>query len=189
MTIDTSSNPSPSVVEETTFCYRHPSIETALRCNNCGRFICAKCANRTPVGYRCPECIRARQDVYYTAGSAQYLLAFVVAAAVAVPMIFVLSKILFLAIILGLPGGGLLSEAVYRAMKRKRGRYTWAFVAAGVVVGGLLATVGTWSPLLGYALSGESRALGFLGQAMLYPAIATALVAVTAAARFRYGRG
>lgn len=47
-------------------CYRHPEIETGLRCNRCEKPICAKCAKRTPVGFRCPDCIFEVHDRYYS---------------------------------------------------------------------------------------------------------------------------
>ena len=37
-------------------CYRHPKVETSLRCSRCEQPICANCAVLTPVGYRCREC-------------------------------------------------------------------------------------------------------------------------------------
>jgi len=40
---------------ETRYCYRHPDRETGLSCSDCGRPICADCANFGPVGIRCPE--------------------------------------------------------------------------------------------------------------------------------------
>jgi membrane associated rhomboid family serine protease len=40
---------------ETRYCYRHPDRETGLSCSECGRPICADCANFGPVGIRCPE--------------------------------------------------------------------------------------------------------------------------------------
>jgi len=36
-------------------CYRHPDRETGLSCSDCGRPICADCANFGPVGIRCPD--------------------------------------------------------------------------------------------------------------------------------------
>ena len=59
--------------QETPVCYRHPKIETNLRCNRCGRPICPKCAVRTPVGFRCPECVREQQNKYYTGGTMDYV--------------------------------------------------------------------------------------------------------------------
>jgi membrane associated rhomboid family serine protease len=41
--------------EETRYCYRHPDRETGLSCSECGRPICADCANFGPVGIRCPD--------------------------------------------------------------------------------------------------------------------------------------
>jgi membrane associated rhomboid family serine protease len=40
---------------ETRYCYRHPDRETGLSCSECGRPICADCANFGPVGIRCPD--------------------------------------------------------------------------------------------------------------------------------------
>ncbi len=40
---------------ETRYCYRHPDRETGLSCSDCGRPICADCANFGPVGIRCPD--------------------------------------------------------------------------------------------------------------------------------------
>ena len=40
-------------------CYRHPDRETGVSCSSCGRPICPDCMTPTPVGMRCPECMRA----------------------------------------------------------------------------------------------------------------------------------
>ena len=40
---------------ETKYCYRHPDRETGLACSECGRPVCADCANFGPVGIRCPD--------------------------------------------------------------------------------------------------------------------------------------
>jgi membrane associated rhomboid family serine protease len=44
-------------------CYRHPDRETAVSCSSCGRPICPDCMTPTPVGMRCPECMRQRTRV------------------------------------------------------------------------------------------------------------------------------
>jgi len=41
---------------EHTVCYRHPRVETAVSCSDCGRFICPDCMVFGPVGIRCPDC-------------------------------------------------------------------------------------------------------------------------------------
>jgi membrane associated rhomboid family serine protease len=45
------------------FCYRHPDRETGVSCSSCGRPICPDCMTPTPVGMRCPECMRQRTKV------------------------------------------------------------------------------------------------------------------------------
>lgn len=176
-----------------TFCYRHPTVETGLRCNNCGKYICSKCAMRTPVGYRCPDCLRTQQNVFFNMNEASYAIAGVVAFVLAIPAVFVLSKLgLFIVIILGIPAGGFISEAVHRAIKRQRGRYTWLVVAIAVILGGLAVTlfeVKDFLPLLTSAQVGEdSFTMSSLLTLMAPGLIMTGLTAITAAARFRYGK-
>ena len=65
---------------ETLYCYVHPTRETALRCNNCNRPICAACAVRTPIGYRCRECVKGQQKAFDTSEWYDYLTGFIVAA-------------------------------------------------------------------------------------------------------------
>ncbi len=50
-------------------CYRHPNRETAVSCSSCGRPICPDCMTPTPVGMRCPECMRQRTRVVSGAGA------------------------------------------------------------------------------------------------------------------------
>jgi membrane associated rhomboid family serine protease len=51
-------------------CYRHPDRETAVSCSACGRPICPDCMTPTPVGMRCPECMRQRTKVTRGVGEA-----------------------------------------------------------------------------------------------------------------------
>lgn len=55
------------------FCYRHPQVETGLHCNRCNKAICAKCAQRTPVGFRCPDCMLEIEERYYSKAENNYL--------------------------------------------------------------------------------------------------------------------
>src|SRR3954469_16162273 len=97
----------PVVSDGRTFCAVHTTVETSLRCNKCGRYMCVRCAVRTPVGYRCKQCVHQQQDVYFTANSRDYVIAAVVSAVLSVPISFILMQLgLFLIIILGLPAGG-----------------------------------------------------------------------------------
>jgi membrane associated rhomboid family serine protease len=51
-------------------CYRHPDRETGVSCSSCGRPICPDCMTPTPVGMRCPECMRQRTKVVRGTGGA-----------------------------------------------------------------------------------------------------------------------
>jgi hypothetical protein len=129
--------------QEILVCYRHPKIETNLRCNRCGRPICPKCAVRTPVGFRCPECVREQQNKYYTGGALDY----VIAAVVALPLsliagaifTFLISRIGFFSWIISFfaapAAGGIIAEAVWRAVGRRRSRYLNTLAAGCFVLG------------------------------------------------------
>lgn len=43
-------------------CYRHPDVEMAVRCNRCGKPICADCAISASVGFQCIDCVRQAQS-------------------------------------------------------------------------------------------------------------------------------
>ena len=129
--------------DQNTYCEVHPDRETSLRCNKCGRLMCVQCAVRTPVGYRCRECVRGQEDKFFNANSADQVIVFVtsaVLAGVATAIMGAISFILF-ALILGLPAGGFIAEMALRATKRRRGRYSAYIAAGGAAVGGLLALI------------------------------------------------
>lgn len=129
-------------VEEALFCYRHPNAETSLRCNRCGQPICAKCAVRTPVGFRCPDCVRQQQSKFYTGGSLDYVIAVVVALPLslvaAAIFTFIIARIGFFSWIISFIAapatGGVIAEAVWRAVGRRRSRYLSTIVAACLVL-------------------------------------------------------
>lgn len=138
----------PEVVDNTThtdddhevmFCAVHPHVETSLRCNRCGRPMCTRCAVKTPVGYRCKECVREQQDKFFTAQVVDYL----VAAAISLVISFVAAAILarigffILAFFISPAVGGVIGRAVMSATKKRRGRYTTAVVGTCVVLGAL----------------------------------------------------
>src|SRR5438045_4159536 len=121
-----------------TVCAVHPTVETTLRCNKCGRYMCARCSVLTPVGYRCKQCVHQQQDVYFTATQVDYIVAAAVSFVLSLPISYIVPKLfLFGVIILSLPAGGLIAEAVHRATGKRRGRYTWMIVAAGIVAGAI----------------------------------------------------
>jgi hypothetical protein len=133
------------MTESTTlYCYVHPDRETSLRCNNCNRPICAACAVRTPIGYRCRECVKGQQKVFNTSEWYDYVLGFIVAALLSAVTAFLVTLIggigffgWFL-IAAGAPTAGVvIAEGVRMVTRRRRSRPLFLTVAAGVVLGAL----------------------------------------------------
>jgi hypothetical protein len=133
----------PSANTERLFCTVHPTVETTLRCNKCGRPMCVKCARRTPVGYRCRECVRGQQQVFYTAHSLDLVLQGIVSlilgsiGAVLVGLIGGSLGIIgwLIAFGGGSAAGALIADVAHRVAGRRRGRYSWLVVAGGIVIG------------------------------------------------------
>ncbi len=122
------------------FCANHPQTPTALRCNRCGKPICTKCAMRTPVGYRCKECVSAQQQIFETAEAQDYVLAAVVAAPLAAIAGFLVVQLVWFTIFLAPVAGGIIAELVRAAVRRRRGKYlTW--VAASAFAAGCLPLI------------------------------------------------
>jgi hypothetical protein len=159
-------------VDEVTYCAVHPDRETALRCNRCDRLMCTECAVRTPVGYRCKQCVRQHDDKFFNASTVDYGITFVVAAIIAALGFVGVSMIggfLLFVFIVAAAIGGAIGEAVLRLTGKRRGRYSGYIAGAGAVVGALLP------------------GLIMFGQLVLGPSVLiyAGLVAVTAYGRFR----
>jgi hypothetical protein len=183
-------------MSEALHCVNHPDVETYLRCNKCGQPICPKCAVRTPVGYRCKNCISAQQQVFYADFRPIH---YVIAAVVALPLSFVVGVILpllgWFVMILGPLAGVAIAEIVRWAIQRRRGRYTWVVVCGCIILGGLPMLL---LPLLGMAgaalLGGLGRDIGNVANyaiggifGMLWPG--AYLVTATGAAYWRLRPG
>lgn len=135
------------MTEQTTgtlYCYVHPDRETALRCNNCERPICASCAVRTPTGYRCKECVRERQKSFDTSEWYDFVFGFLVAAilsGVASFLVTLIGGIGFFGwflIAAGSPTAAMIiAEGVRLVTKRRRSRPLFVTVAVAVVLGAL----------------------------------------------------
>lgn len=127
-----------------TFCANHPGLETSLRCNKCGKPICAKCAVRTPTGYRCKECVRGQLKVFDTAQWYDYLLGFITAgvlgflASLLAHFVSGLSFIGWILIIIGAPTAGMvIAEGVRLVIKKRRSRALFITIAVAMVLGAL----------------------------------------------------
>ena len=130
----------------TLYCYVHPDRETALRCNNCERPICAQCAVRTPTGYRCKECVRGQQKVFNTSEWYDYILGFVIAAVLSGVAAFLVTLVGGIGIFgwfliaAGAPTAAVvIAEGVRLATRRRRSRTLFITVAVGVVLGAVPA--------------------------------------------------
>jgi hypothetical protein len=157
----------------TTYCFYHPNIPTSLRCNRCGKPICAKDAVRTPVGYRCKDCVRQQQDIFFNAMPIDYAIAALVSLPVGYLAQRFVPQIGFFVILIGPVIGGLVGEVIWRASRKRRGRYTWIAALAGVSLGALVAL---W-PVLSRALAGGGFSLGLLWEAVFFAFMAGSVVA------------
>jgi hypothetical protein len=127
-----------------TCCANHPGVETSLRCNKCGKPICARCAVRTPTGYRCRECVRGQQKVFVTAEWVDYLLGFGTAfilgflASLLASLVSRLGFIGWILIFLGAPTAGMvIAEGVRLVTRKHRSPPLFITIAAAVVLSAL----------------------------------------------------
>jgi hypothetical protein len=134
------------MIEPTTpmYCANHPTVETSLRCNKCGKPICAKCAIRMPTGYRCKECVRGQLRIFDTAVWYDYLLGFLIASILgflASLLASLVSRVGFIGwflIIIGAPTAGIIiAEGVRLVIRKHRSRALFITIASAVIVGAL----------------------------------------------------
>jgi len=135
--------------QDVLYCANHPGRETLLRCNRCNKPICLDCAVLTDVGYRCKECVRQQQSVFYDIQAVDYLVAALVSPVLGFLGALITGTIGWFTIFLAPMAGGLIAEAVRWAARRRRGRYLWLVCSVGVVVGTVVALLlfgrGLWS--------------------------------------------
>jgi hypothetical protein len=163
------------------FCANHPSRPTTLRCNRCGKPICARCAMHTPVGYRCRECVRGQQAAFETAKGRDLIMAVVIAGVAVGLSIGILRFIGLWGFLLAPFAGGGSAEVVRWAVGRRRSRTLLRLAVAGGVLGVLPYL---WLPgmLLAAALasgSGDISLLGGSAMGALFP-IGFGLLIITA---------
>lgn len=127
------------------YCANHPDVETTLRCNKCGKPICARCAVRTPTGYRCKECVRGQQKIFDTAQWLDYVLGFAAAAVLsflASLLMGVISGIAgifgWIIVIIASPTAGvIIAEGARYATRKHRSRPLYITIMAAVILGAL----------------------------------------------------
>lgn len=155
-----------------TYCANHPDKETRLRCNRCDKPICAKCAVRTPTGYRCRDCVNQLRKKFDTAKPLDYIVAFFVAAVMSFIGSLGISVIGFFILFLSPAIGILIARVVQQAVGKRRSRALFITAAAGVVLGGLITSAPV---LLLFSLSPDPMAL----YSLVWPGIYVLLAAGT----------
>jgi len=128
----------------TLYCYNHPSVETTLRCSRCEKPICPKCAIKSPVGYRCPDCVKSQQKIFETAESIDYVLGFVVAGVLSLIGSFLISLVgmigffgFLIAAAAAPVAGVIIAEAVRYVIRRHRSPMLFKVILAGIILGAL----------------------------------------------------
>jgi hypothetical protein len=123
-----------------------------------------KCVQRTPVGYRCNECLGVQRAGYYTATTLDYIIAGTVAFFLGGVAGFAMSLIggglgfftLIIAIFVGPIAGGIIAEAIRRLISKRRGRYLALVACVTAAIGALLVLIG---PALPFVLAGRPEIL------------------------------
>lgn len=121
----------------TLYCANHPDIETTLRCNRCEKPICAKCAVRTPTGYRCKDCVRTQQKSFETAAWYDYLLASGIGLILSYVGSRLVSYVGFFTIFVAPIAGVIIAEAIRLVIRRRRSKRLFQVSALSVAVGSL----------------------------------------------------
>jgi hypothetical protein len=177
------------VSETTLTCANHPKRETHLRCNRCGKPICAQCAIQTPVGYRCRDCVRGQQKIFETARQTDIAIAGLVAALGVGISVALLSYVGFWGIIVAPVIGGGIGELVRRAIRRRRSmRILWAAAAGGAIGGAvylLVMLLSRYGWLLGSGAGMSAMFIGRIALDLLWPAVDTVLMATSIYYRLR----
>ena len=153
-------------------CYRHPQTETLLRCSRCDNPICIKCAQRTSVGHRCPDCLKTQRQRAYNMEPGDLLRAGAVSFGLSLVLWPLCSLLLgflnffwllpFVAAFLagGAAGGGL-AQLIRQVVQKRRGPHLKWVTLAGILAGGLMGVT------LGLLLGAPNLALVSLRIPML----------------------
>ncbi len=178
------------MTEAELYCANHPTTATQLRCNRCGKPICSKCAVRTPVGYRCRECVREQQQVFETASTIDYVIAFVVSGVAAFLAVALLGLLIvaipfggFLGLFVAPAVGGGVAEIVRRSMRGHRGRHLPTAAAGGAILGVLPSILGGLIAFVGGLHT--PQAFGWAALALLWPCVYAFLIVSTLYWRLR----
>jgi hypothetical protein len=155
------------VSEQILTCINHPDRETTLRCNRCGQPICTSCAIQTPVGYRCPACVRGQQQVFETAVGLDYGIAAVLGLVGVGIATYLLGFLDFWGFFLAPVMAAGLAEVIRTAVRRRRSRNLPLIAAIGGALGVLVYMGITFGPLLAALLAQGNQDLVWAGRNLL----------------------
>ena len=123
-----------------TQCARHPTVETALRCQSCETPICPRCLIQSPVGAKCPACARVMKSPIYTVNSLVFIRALVAAVVGGVVMGLAWGLVLlpftvgFFSIFIGAGLGYVFTRLLEFASGRKRGPVMVGLAMLGIAI-------------------------------------------------------
>lgn len=120
-----------------TYCHNHPTVETALRCNKCGEYICPKCAVHTPTGYSCRSCIQSQQKVFDNSNPLDAVFAVAVAGALSFIGSLLVGIAGYFTLFLAPLAGIVIGEAVRLVTKKRRSKKVFRMVLIATIVGAL----------------------------------------------------
>lgn len=120
----------------TTYCANHPDVETGLRCNRCNKYICARCAVRTPTGYRCRECIREQKKVFDTAKPQDFIVGSLVGGVLAYLASLVANMVFgFFVLLIAPVAGMLIANIVLKVIGGRRSNALFITITTAVALG------------------------------------------------------
>jgi hypothetical protein len=169
-------------------CYRHPKEETLLCCSKCERPICPRCTNLGPVGARCPDCATLRSTPLFQVSADRMVLGalagFAASFLVGCVLVFLFGLGFFL-LWGGVIGGGLVGEAVLRALGRKRGMKVEVLTGISTALG-LAASFTGWYLLMFRSPETDTVTLLAFLQGNPFYLIAAIATLFTAVSRVRF---
>jgi hypothetical protein len=134
----------------------------------------------TEVGYRCKECIREQQNVFYNAVTGDNAKAFAVAAGITLiawPIAVILFRLVgsifwliswIIAALVGSGAGASLAQIIRKSVGKRRGRYIRHFTLGGIIVGLLASMLLTTMFLGGPVVTLPALLFGVLAIASAY---------------------
>ena len=119
------------------YCKWHPTVETGLHCYQCDTPICPKCANRTPVGYICRNCMTGRRKRFEQGTLLDLVIAAVVALVLGGIAGWILPMVGWFTVFLSPVAGGLIAEIVWRLVGKRYSERLWWVVAGSIILSAL----------------------------------------------------